>query len=137
LLLAAGEGCTTIPGEIGNLVFYPGVYCSDNVFTIAAGTSVTLDGTVTSQANSGMFFFQAPLAMTTGANTWFNLINGATARDVFFDLGTAATTGAKSVFKGSIRTQNAITLGAASFVIGNVVHGGALTIGAGASIVDP
>jgi hypothetical protein len=51
--------------------------------------------------------------MTTGADTHFELTNGALAKNVNFDLGAAATIGANSdILQGSIRAEEVITLSA-------------------------
>jgi hypothetical protein len=38
--------CTSMASEMGCLTFTPGLYCSKDFITIAAGTTVTLDGSL-------------------------------------------------------------------------------------------
>jgi hypothetical protein len=119
--------------EMGGLTFTPGTYRSGSAINIAANTVVTLDGL--NQAHP-RFLFQAGSAMTTGATTTFNLINGARAQNVVWALGTALTLGANSVLEGTVLAGSAVTFGANSQVHGCVLAQTAITFPAAGS-VDP
>ncbi|KAJ1483113.1 hypothetical protein T484DRAFT_1896588 [Baffinella frigidus] len=101
--------------EIGGETFTPGTYRSGSAINFASGTVVTLDGR--NQANP-VFLFQAVSTLVTAANTAVILQNGATAENVLWALGTAATLGANSVLPGSILAGSAITFGANSELLG-------------------
>jgi hypothetical protein len=123
----------TLPGDIGGLTFLPGVY------TASSGLGIT--GTVTLNGNgnsSAVFIFQVGSALTTAdTNSTVNLIGGAQASNVFWQIGSSATLGTSTIFNGTILAQASITLNT-----GAVLNGRALArIGtvslAGNAIVNP
>jgi type VI secretion system secreted protein VgrG len=80
---------------------------------------VTLNGNGNSSA---VFIFQIPSTLTTAAgNSIVNLINGAQASNVFWQVGSSATLGTNTVFNGTILAQTSITL-----TTGAVLNGRAL-----------
>jgi hypothetical protein len=116
--------------EIGGKTFTPGTYRSGTI-NIIAGATVILDGQY--RANP-VFLFQAGSTMLTGAGCKIILINGATAENVLWAIGTAFTTGVNSEFRGSIVAGSAITIAANNKVYGSVVAGSAITFGANVEI---
>jgi hypothetical protein len=112
--------------EIGGKTFTPGTYRSDTI-NIIAGATVILDGQY--RANP-VFLFQAGSTMLTGAGCKIILINGATAENVLWAIGTAFTTGVNSEFIGSIVAGSAVTIAANNKVYGSVIAGSAITFGA-------
>jgi hypothetical protein len=118
--------------EMGGLTFTPGTFRSASAINFAFNTVVTLDGL--NQENP-MFLFQAGTTLTTAANTYFNLTNGAKAENIIWALGTAATLGANSVLEGSILAGTAITFGIESELRGCAIAMTAVTFES-AGIVD-
>ena len=116
---AAGRPCPgpPLPGDIGGTTILPGVYC--------AASSVGITGTVTLNGNgnsSAVFIFQIGSTLTTAAgNSLVNLINGAHASNVFWQVGSSATLGTNTIFNGTILAQASITL-----TTGAVLNGRAL-----------
>jgi hypothetical protein len=110
--------------EIGGMTFYPGNYRSGTAINFAHGTTVTLDGG--GDPNS-VFLFQAGSTLTTAADTYFILKNGANAKNIIWALGTAATLGARSVVAGSILAGTAITFGTDSKLYGCAIAMTAVT----------
>jgi len=116
---AAGRaGAVTIPTELGGTTLPPGIYKS------AAGTfgitgTVTLDG----QNNpNSVFIFQTASTLITASNSSVVLVNGAQANNVFWQVGSSATLGTYSIFKGNILAQASITA-----TTGATIDGRALT----------
>jgi hypothetical protein len=97
--------------EIGGRTFKAGTHRAKTALNFAAGTTITLDAENDPDAE---FLFQASSTLTTGANTYFHMVNGAKAENVIWALGTAATLGANSVLEGSILAGTAITFGTMS-----------------------
>jgi hypothetical protein len=124
--LALRDDAMVIATEIGGITFTPGTRRS-GTFNIAAGATVTLDGQ--GDSNS-VFLFQAVSTMVTGAGCRIVLTGGAKQENVLWALGTALTTGANNVFRGSILAGSAITFGADNEVYGSVVARTAITFGA-------
>jgi hypothetical protein len=122
---AAGKPATTtflggqdlsqasVPGHpVGTLP--PGVYHSPSTLTIAAG-NLTLDGGGNPQS---VFIFQMGTTLTTtlngGTSGNVNLINGASACNIYWQVGSAATLGGAS-FSGNVLANQAITINASTF----------------------
>jgi hypothetical protein len=114
----ATDSPTFLDMEIGGKTFTPGTYRSESTINIVHGTFVTLDGEGNPAAE---FLFIGGSSMTTAANTYFFLINGAKAENVVWALQEAVTLGAGSVLEGSILAGTSITLGERA-----VLHGCAL-----------
>jgi hypothetical protein len=114
---------TMIP-EMGSKTFTPGIYRAATSINIAANLEVTLDG---DNQDHPIFIFQAGTTLTTGANTKIKLINGATADNILWAIGTAVTLGANSYIEGSMTTGTAVTMGGLSVVNGCVLAQSAIT----------
>lgn len=121
-----------LPGaaDLGGQTFQPGVYHSDAALT-SSGT-ITFDG---ANLFDPVFVFHTDAAFSTTAGTQMNLINGATAADVYWIVDAASTVGAGSDFKGTIISNDAITVGAGAVVTGRLMSvGAAITLDA--NVVD-
>ena len=102
--------------DLAGQVVTPGVY--HRVAAYAMTTPVTFDAQNNPDA---VFIMQSDAALNTTAGTTMNLINGATASNIFWVLNGAATLGASSTLYGTILSNAAITVGAASNVIGRAL----------------
>jgi len=93
-----------LPGDIGGLTFLPGVYSTASSLGITG--TVTLNG----NGNSGaIFIFQIGSTLTTAtSNSNVNLIGGAQASNVFWQVGSSATLGTGTIFNGTILAQASI-----------------------------
>jgi hypothetical protein len=109
-----------ISAELGSQLVCPGIYKSDAAFGLTG--TLTLDG---NNDQNSIFIFITPAALTSAAASKVILQNGAKAKNVYWQLGAAATLGASSFFKGTILAQAAITTGA-----GVHVHGRLFSMGA-------
>jgi hypothetical protein len=104
---AAGRPATaTIPTELGGTTVTPGVYNS------AAGTfGITGTLTLNAQGNpNAVFIFQAASTLITASASNVKLANGAKAANVFWQVGSSATLGTNSAFKGNIMALASITV---------------------------
>jgi hypothetical protein len=111
--------------EMSGQTYTPGTYTGAAAISISGdGTSVTLDA---EGDDTAVFLFQAGTTLTTAANTYFNLVNGAKAENILWVLGTAATLGANSVLEGSILAGTAITFGTQSKLNGCALAQSAVT----------
>ena len=107
-------------GNIGGLNLVPGLY----KFTGAAlitGTDVTLTG-----GPSDVWIFQIASDLELGSWIKVILAGGAQARNIFWQVGTQATLGTGSTFKGTILADQAITM-----MTGSTTEGRALAFSAG------
>jgi hypothetical protein len=121
--LAAMTGGTPHPYELGGVTLTPGIYSFTTTAGIAAGQALTLDG-------AGDFVFQIGTTMTAAALSNVDLVNGATADQVFWQIGTTATLGGDT-FCGTVVTGTTITLAAGAAVDGRLLApsaGGTVTL---------
>ncbi len=130
----AGLPCGTVVGtaNIGGTTRAPGVYCSPSSMLITG--DLTLDAGGDPNAT---FVFQAGSTLTTAGN--IVLINGAQARNVFFQVGSSATLGVgPSTFRGNILALESITLNDNVTLIGRALaRNGAVTLGNNNTITLP
>ena len=124
---AAGRSCPgpALPGDIGGTTILPGVYCN--------ATSVGITGTVTLNGNgnpNAVFIFQIGSTLTTAAtNSNVNLIGGAQAANVFWQVGSSATLGTTTSFSGTIMAQASVTLNTGAALNGRALaRTGAVTL---------
>ncbi len=103
---AAGRsGGTSVSGDLVGRTLTAGVYTSTS--SLALSGDVTLDA----QGNpAAVFVFQIGSTLTTGSGSHVILANGASACNVFWQVGSSATLGTNSVFKGNILALTSITI---------------------------
>jgi hypothetical protein len=103
----AGRPTTdTAPVELGGTTQTPGVYDS------AAGT-FGITGTLTLDAKgdpNAVFIFKAASTLITASASRVNLVNGARASNVFWQVGSSATLGTYSVLRGNVLALASITV---------------------------
>ncbi len=102
---AAGQPLTTsVSGDLVGRTLVEGVYKSTS--SLALSGQLTLDG----QGNPGsVFVFQVASTLITASASSIIFINGAQACNVFWQVGSSATLGTASSFKGSILALTSIT----------------------------
>jgi hypothetical protein len=120
--VAAGQTPTTVATELAGQTLAPGVYNS------ASGT-FGMTGTLTLDAGNdpdAVFIFQTAdgtgTLITAGSGN-VSLIRSAQSCNVFWKVGTSATLGAGSTFRGTIMAHTSISLGAAVTVDGRLLAG--------------
>lgn len=110
--------------DIGGLTLISGVY--------EAPSSLAITGELTLDAlgdPNAVWIFQLGSTLTTASNSKVTLINGAQAENVFWQVGTSATIGTESDFKGSILALQSITLTTDAVISGRVLAiNGAVTM---------
>jgi hypothetical protein len=123
----------TIAGNLGGLTLPPGLYKSTSSLSISSG-DLTLDAQ--GDANA-VFIFQMASTLTTTSGRAVILSGGAKASNVFWQVGSSATLGTTSVFKGTIMANQSITLNTGASLNGRALARiGAVTLGA-SSVVLP
>jgi Ice-binding-like len=122
---AAGRApATALPGDIGGMTLTPGVYNASSSLGITG--TVTLDGQGDPNA---VFIIQVGSALTTASGSVVNLINGAQACNVFWQVGSSATLGTGSTFSGNILALTSITATTGANVNGRLLaRNGAVTL---------
>jgi hypothetical protein len=114
--LAAEPCVTNLTGKTlgaspGAVTLSPGVYCFDS--------SSQLTGTLTLNGN-GVYVFKIGSTLTTASNSSVVLAKGATAGNVFWQVGSSASLGTNTVFVGSILALISDTVTTGTSVTGRV-----------------
>jgi hypothetical protein len=122
---AAGQGPTSpIAADLGGQTLTPGVYNSAS--SIGLTGALTLNGGGDPNA---VFVFQAGSALTTASASSVVLINGAQSCNVFWEIGSSATLGTGSTFRGTVIALQSITVTTGVTVDGRVLaRNGAVTL---------
>ena len=103
-----GETLGTSPGAV---TLSPGVYCFDS--------AAQLTGTLTLNGN-GVYVFQIGSTLTTASNSSVVLANGATAGNVFWQVGSSGTLGTNTAFTGNLLALISETVTTGTSVAGRV-----------------
>jgi hypothetical protein len=122
---AAGRtGGTTVSGDLVGKTLTAGVYKSTS--SLENSGDFTLDA----QGNpNAVFIFQIASTLTTGSGSHVILANGASACNVFWQVGSSATLGTNSIFKGNILALTSITITTGVNINGRVLaRNGAVTL---------
>jgi hypothetical protein len=122
---AAGEGPpAAAPSNLGGRTLRAGVYRS--------ASSMALTGALTLDAagnRNAVFVFQAGSTLTTASASRVVLVNGAQACRVFWQIGSSATLGTTTRFRGNLLATTSISLKTGATVEGRVLaRNGAVTL---------
>jgi hypothetical protein len=120
--------------ELGGQTLVAGVYVSPSGAYDITSVDLTLNG-----GPNDVWVFQMASTLTVGVGRQVILTGGAQARNIFWQVGSSATLGTSSVFKGTIMAYSSITMNASSTLDGRALaQVGAVTFnGAGGSLPIP
>jgi Ice-binding-like len=122
---AAGRALTaSVAGDLVGKTLTAGVYKSTG--PLALSGTVTLNG----QGNpDAVFIFQVASTLITASASHVKVINGAQACHVFWQVGSSATLGTTSSFKGTIMALTSIAVQTGALVQGRALaRNGAVTL---------
>jgi hypothetical protein len=121
--LAAKTCGTSLTGQdLGGKTLTQGVYC----FT----SSAQLTGALTLNGNaSSVFIFKIASALNTASSSSVVMTGGSLARNVYWQVGSSATLGLGTAFKGNIIALTSISLGTGASLVGRALaQNGAVTM---------
>ena len=124
---ASAAGAVTIATALDAVTLNAGVYTSAaGTFALSGGT-LTLDG----QGNpNAVWIFQMATTLITSGGSTILLTNGASAANVFWQVGSSATIGATNNFVGTILAAASITVtGNGTTITGRLLASAAVNIG--------
>ena len=117
---------TTLSTDLGGQTLAPGVYCSTSTMGLTGEMFLDAQGDP-----NAIFVFQVGSALTT-ATAQVTLLNGAQAKNVYWQIGSSATLGVGSAMKGNILASASITLNDNATLLGRALaQHGAVTLGTG------
>ena len=108
----------SLPGNLGGLTLAPGLYVNSSSSGISGSGVLTLDA----QGNSGAtWIFKMGSTLTTGTGSQIVLAGGASAANIVWAVGTSATLGVTSIFKGNILADQSISLATGAVADGRML----------------
>ena len=111
-----------VDNQLGGQILFPGVY------RFGGAATANLIGTLTLDANgetNPVWIFQATSTLITASGSSVSLI-GASACDVFWQVGTSATLGTGTIFVGHIMADQSIALNTGATLDGSAMAQSAL-----------
>jgi hypothetical protein len=123
----------TLEGNLGGLTKTPGLYVNSSSVEIS-GTGANAILTLDAQGDANaVFIFKMASTLTMGTGTSIVLSGGAQAKNVYWQVGSSATLGTTSIFKGNILAAVTITVNNGAAVEGRLFAGsgggeGAVTV---------
>jgi hypothetical protein len=131
---AAGRTSTqivTLSGNLGGLTLTPGLYKSTSSLAISSG-DLTFDAQGDADA---VFIIQIASSLTTTSGRKVILAGSAQASNIFWQVGSSATFGTTSVFKGTVMAMQSISFNTGATLDGRALaRSGTITL-AGNTIV--
>lgn len=125
---------TALVGDVGGRTLSPGIYKSNSTLLIQAG-DLTLDA----QGNqNAVWIFQVASGLNTIGGAGGNVIlkNGANANNVFWQVGSSATIGDYTAFKGNVMALTSITMNAGAIATGRMLAINGSVVLSNANIIE-
>jgi hypothetical protein len=126
-------GHTLASTELSGLTLLPGVYCTATGLTLT-NTPLYLDAQWDSNAQ---FIFQTATTLITSTNTQIILLNGALVKNIYWQVGSAATLGTSSSFMGQILASTSISVDVGVTVVGRLFAQAAVSFAGADQITLP
>ena len=132
---AAGRtiGAIVLAGNLGGMTLAPGLYKSTSSLEISSG-DLTLDAQ--GDANA-VYIFEIASTLVTTTGRRVILAGGAQAANIYWQVGSSATLGVSSVFKGNILALASITVQTGAAVDGRLLARTAAVTLDGNAVVRP
>lgn len=119
------RGPVTVAGNLGGQTLTPGIYKSTSSLAISSG-DLTLDARGNVDA---VFVFEMASTLTVTSGRQIILAGGAKADNIFWQVGSSATFGSTSVFKGNVLADMSITMDTGATLDGRLLaRTGAITL---------
>ena len=123
---AAGRttGAVSVSGDLTGLTLTPGLYKSTSSLLITGAVTLNALGN-----QNAVFIIQMASTLTTGSGSQVILAGGAKASNIIWQVGSSATLGTNTKFKGTIMAATSITLNTGARIDGRALaQSGAVTL---------
>jgi hypothetical protein len=121
--LSRSVNAQTLEGNLGGRTKTPGLYVNGSSTGIS-GTGANAVLTLDAQGDANaVFIFKMASTLITGPGTSIVLSGGAQAKNVYWQVGSSATLGTTSIFKGNILAFVTITVNNGAAVEGRLFAG--------------
>jgi hypothetical protein len=125
---------TLANSDLAGVTLSSGVYCSASGFFTISASALYFDAQGDASAQ---FIMQTTTTVITAASTNIILLNGALAKNIFWQVGSSATLGGSSFFMGQIFAAVSITVDSFATVVGRLYAQAAVTNESAATITLP
>lgn len=119
---------------MSRLVLPPGLYCESKEQFIFPSSIITFDG---GNVTDMQWIFQSSSALKFSNLTSFQLINGASANNIFWRIGSDVIIGANSRFVGNILSKRSIKFGDGVVFVGRAIAEETISFEGSASLAMP
>jgi len=120
------DGVTNVDDNLGGQTLVGGIYKHPSGMGISGPVPLVLDG---QGGDDSVWVFQAGSTLITGPGASVSLINGASACNVFWQVGSSATLDTSTVFAGTIMALTSITMNTGATIEGRTLaRNGAVTL---------
>ena len=117
-------GSVSVSGDLTGLTLAPGLYTSTSSLAVSGDLTLTALGNP-----DAVFIIQTATTLTTGPGSRIILAGGAKASNIIWVVGTSATLGTNSEFKGTILADQSITVNTGARLDGRAMaRTGAVTL---------
>lgn len=135
---AANATCTVnntlVSSQLNGVRLLPGVYCTKEQTSDFSDAAITLDGC---NVSSSKWLFQAPGQLVTSSLTSIDLINGATANNVYWIVGSLASIGPSCNLVGTFFGNTSISFGSGANLVGHAFAKKSITFDGDSSLAMP
>lgn len=123
-LASNGTGQIPLPADLTGMVLTAGVYNAPSSLALTGSMDFDAQGDT-----NAVFIVNIGSTLTTASGSTVELLNGAQSSNIFWVVGSSATLGTNSTFKGTLLAQASITVTTGANVIGKLLaHTGAVTL---------
>lgn len=116
--LQSRGGAITIVGNLAGQTLLPGVYKSSTSIDLSVGGTLTLDAGGDPNA---LWIFQAGSTVTLHNSSTVLIINGGSAQNVYWQVGSSATIGTSAVALGTFIAQASVTAQTSASISGRLM----------------
>lgn len=125
---------TLLNPQLAKLRLLPGIYCTKGQVSNFSEAEITLDGC---NISGSKWLFQAPGELLMSSLTSIDLVNGATANNVYWIVGSTASIGLNCNLVGTILANQSIWFGTGANLVGHAFATNSIVFESDSSLAMP